>query len=106
VLIRRRTEALLRGLWEFPAAPVAEVPILSDKPCGRAQHVFTHIRWQMEGHLCRTPAAPPPEGHRWASPEDFAALALPTAFRAFVKILRAFWESGGGHFITVPPCTS
>jgi A/G-specific adenine glycosylase len=92
VLMRRRTEALLRGLWEFPAAPPAGVPLLSNEPCGRAEHVFTHIRWQMEGRLCRTPAVPAPEGHLWASPEDFADLALPSAFRAFVKILHTVWE--------------
>ncbi|MDR1158568.1 MAG: A/G-specific adenine glycosylase [Oscillospiraceae bacterium] len=92
VLMRRRTEALLHGLWEFPSAPVAGVPLLSDESCGRAEHVFTHIRWQMEGHLCRTPATSAPESHLWAAPEDFATLALPTAFRAFVKTLHAVWK--------------
>lgn len=95
VLMRRRTETLLHGLWEFPAAVPQEVIVLSDEPCGRAEHVFTHIRWRMEGHLCRTAGGTAPEGYVWMTPGDFEALAVPKAFRAYVPAARAAMSGNG-----------
>jgi A/G-specific adenine glycosylase len=88
VLTRRRTETLLRGLWEFPAALPEGIRLLSFQPCGRHTHVFTHIIWEMEGFLGRAATFDPPEGFLWAGAEAFEALAMPTAFRRFAEIAR------------------
>ncbi|MDR3207478.1 MAG: A/G-specific adenine glycosylase [Oscillospiraceae bacterium] len=88
VLMRRRTESLLRGLWEFPAAPPEGLAVLSAQPCGRHTHVFTHIIWEMEGSLCATAAFETPEGFLWADGETFETLAVPVAFRGYMGVVR------------------
>ncbi|MCL2747345.1 MAG: A/G-specific adenine glycosylase [Oscillospiraceae bacterium] len=98
VLMRRRHEALLRGMWEFPPAPPHGMDLLSRTPCGTARHTFTHIIWEMEGFLCQ--AAPSraalPEGWVWANADRFATLAVPSAFRAFARIVGR--EMGKGKY--------
>lgn len=69
-LLRKRTEGLLKGLWEFPGwddsenmkivylkQQALEVGIDGDhwKEVGQAKHVFTHIVWNMEGFFLLVP---------------------------------------------------
>ncbi len=88
VLMRRRCEALLRGLWEFPHALPDGIQVLSKTPCGSAVHVFTHIIWQMEGFDCRVLPIPAPEGAVWADAALFDTLPIPVAFKAFTELVK------------------
>jgi A/G-specific adenine glycosylase len=102
ILLRRRPEAgLLAGLWEFPnldgrlgaenvAALLGEWGLrpLSVRKLEEAQHVFTHIKWQMQGYLVYVADALPVRDSLWV---DEGALrekyALPSAFRAYARHL-------------------
>ena len=96
-LQKRPDSGLLAGLWEFPNLPGkrsdAEVEAflreqgvspLSVSPDTEATHVFTHVTWHMRGVLVRVTE---PFGHfSWFSADDLRAhVAVPTAFRAYVK---------------------
>jgi A/G-specific adenine glycosylase len=75
-LLRRRTERLLRGQWEFPTpqdAAQAGVVYTERGPAGTERRVFTHLIWELEGVLCDAPAQPAPEGWRWLA-RDFSTL--------------------------------
>jgi len=103
VLLRQRTEKLLRGLWCFPliegareAEELAEylrrwmrLPAEALCPEGTARHVFTHQVWRM--NLWRAavrPGAPAPEGYAWIPLEKVPELAMPTAMKAAREILK------------------
>jgi A/G-specific adenine glycosylase len=90
VLLRRRTERLLHNLFEFPSAMDGLEPDTIVK-IGEAEHVFTHIRWQMKGQLWRTRECPAPEGLVWVSKNEWHSFAVPSAFRFFVKRLEREW---------------
>ena len=99
--LRRRPEkGLLAGLWELPGVDghctKEEVRVLlsrwglspvSVEEAGEFTHVFSHIRWQMKGYLCRVEREEG-EGLLWA---DDKALrdkwALPSAFSGFLPLL-------------------
>ena len=102
VLMRRRTERLLQGLWFFPMfegdSPAEELlPVVSKKlhlslsplrDAGSARHVFTHQVWQM--HLYETDAeasASAPAGYEFIPLNKMKDLTLPAAMNAAVKVL-------------------
>lgn len=95
VLLQKRQERLLQGLWCFPGfdglalGPEVESRLralgISARyvACaGGARHVFTHIVWDMI--LLRFDAESPhcPEGWQWADGDALAKLPLPTAVKA------------------------
>ena len=97
VLLRRRTERMLKGLWVFPmaegrrealdlAAEMQErlaLPVRNLRRAGEARHVFTHQIWNMVIWTAETEAgADAPEGCRFAGAAELEALALPTAMKA------------------------
>ena len=97
VLLRRRTEKLLQGLWCFPMlqgwVPPENLPasirrkwrlsVSALAPAGRARHVFTHQVWQMRLYTALADDhAPTPADYAWISRADFPSLALPAAMRA------------------------
>ena len=97
VLMRCRTEALLRGLWVYPLVEGRLEPLrlaeLTAKrlgtgvplpePLGEARHVFTHQVWRMRLWLLRVPEGlAAPAGWRFVTAEDMRALPIPTAMRA------------------------
>ncbi len=105
VLMRRRSEKLLEGLWCFPLLeghrPKAELPAFVRKKmglqvsalasAGEAKHVFTHQVWRMRLYTgaAEEPLLPSDRGeYRWFTTEELAALAIPTAMRAAMKCLR------------------
>lgn len=56
ILVQKRGKGLLCGMWEFPSfachleqAQDTLAAYGSIKPLGPAQHVFTHIIWEMQG---------------------------------------------------------
>ena len=103
VLMRRRTERLLEGLWCFPlfegeftpeelrvqirkklrlACPVPE-------EAGSARHVFTHRIWQMRLYKTGAEAsAPAPAGYEFIPLSRLGDLPLPVAMSAAVSVLR------------------
>lgn len=103
--IRKRPgKGLLAGLWEFPncegkldahqalQAAAAFCASTSDAiPCGTARHIFTHVEWKMTGYhfLCEQE-----NGQLlWLTPSEInAGYSIPTAFRAWQKMLTSFTE--------------
>ena len=98
---RREDRGLLAGLWEFPneagrpdeqtlraALEARGARILAMAPCGAARHVFTHVEWQMLGWL--VDCAEPWGEFLWLRADEIAAgYSIPTAFRAYQKLLEA-----------------
>lgn len=101
-LVRKRTENLLHNLWEFPALDVVEqttkdavISLLDSweihpskhqiKPIGHATHVFSHIRWEMDGFYVPLTAKQtshiPPAWHEcvWKDKNVFTDEPWPTA---------------------------
>ena len=96
VLMRKRTEKMLQGLWCFPMMEdwkneteiTGEIWTKWGFSCakmichGEAKHVFTHQTWRMmiyETEIagdCETP-----KGYRFVSVGEFEALAMPTAMK-------------------------
>ena len=105
VLMRQRTEAMLRGLWVFPmlegTPALRQVPsavkkltklaVTKVEAAGEAKHVFTHQIWQMK--LCTMHApeeADAPVGYRFIPVAELDTLAIPTAVKAAVKAVREY----------------
>ncbi|MDR1691942.1 MAG: A/G-specific adenine glycosylase [Oscillospiraceae bacterium] len=93
VLLRRRTERLLHGMWEFPTEEQLTLDgftvVRDSKPLRSAKHVFTHIVWLMKGYRAKAERASPPENYLWR--RDFADLPLPSAMRAWKETVEVIW---------------
>ena len=102
VLLRRREEKMLRGLWCFPMTEGHRSPEkLADdwrRKMGvrpqkflfvrAARHVFTHQVWQMSLYTAELPAdAPEVPGYVWIPEREVAALPFPTAMKAALETL-------------------
>lgn len=100
VLMRQRTEAMLKGLWVFPMAEgkltLRQVPAAVKKltklavkevqSAGEAKHVFTHQIWQMQLYTMTVPEdAQAPNGYQFIPVGEMHTLAIPTAVKAAVK---------------------
>ncbi len=80
IALRQRGErGLLARLWEFPDG----VPPAGAEFCGEAVHIFTHVEWHMKGYI--VPDAPAGD-YQWFTRDERRALAIPSAFRAYVKV--------------------
>jgi len=93
ILVRRRTERLLQGLWEFvlleghvDAAESLRVWGFADGSvtgAGSAVHVFTHLEWHMAGWRCAVRGHVAPEGYEFVPVPVLRSLALPSALAHF-----------------------
>lgn len=101
ILVRRRTEKLLQGLWCFPmlegALKEPEIrctvftrwhltldSIVHRENC---RHVFTHQIWQMSLWTAEAPPkAPVPDGFSFVPAVDLPSLAFPTAMKAPLRL--------------------
>ncbi|MBE5800478.1 MAG: A/G-specific adenine glycosylase [Clostridiales bacterium] len=95
VLITRRKEKLLGGLFVFPdvleesdpaklcsALERLGVRAAYDEKIGHAKHVFTHLIWEMDVHaLVADEETCVPDG-QWVTREELESLPLPTAVKA------------------------
>jgi len=94
VLVTKREEKLLGGLYVFPdvlgtqdpsalCAHMDEMGISCayDEMLGHAKHVFTHIIWEMDIHLLQAECCANVLGGIWVTREELAALPLPTAVK-------------------------
>lgn len=108
VLMRQRTEAMLRGLWVFlmvegsptlrqlPSAVkrLTKLAVTNVQSAGEAKHVFTHQVWQMQLYTMSAPKdAEAPAGYRFVSPLEMDSLAIPTAVKAAVQAVRQHLKS-------------
>ncbi len=104
VLLRKRTEKLLQGLWCFPmlegilSPEEAADAVLKKmwlacsgaKDSGNARHVFTHQVWEMNlVSLSAGEDVPAPEGYDWIPLSVLRDLALPSAMNAAVRAAHA-----------------
>lgn len=94
ILMRKRSERLLHNLWEYVNLPVQPtqqaldalgLQMLEQREIGKAQHVFTHIIWHMQGVYAKVQNAPVPEDYEWVPKEEIETKALPTALSVFTK---------------------
>ena len=107
VLMRQRTEAMLRGLWVFPMVegkhtlrqlPAAvkkqlKLPVTDIQSAGEAKHVFTHQVWQMQLYAMSVPEdAQASAGYRFVPVDEMVSLAIPTAVKAAVKAVHKRME--------------
>ena len=103
VLMRQRTEAMLHGLWVFPmiegkytlrqlpsaVKKLTKLTVTDVQSAGEAKHVFTHQIWQMQLCTMDVPEdAEAPVGYRFIPVDEMAELAIPTAVKAAVKVVR------------------
>ena len=96
ICIRRRSEKLLGGLYEFPSleghlSPAEAQAALEEMGFGglsgfsalpEAKHVFTHLVWQMKGWLAQAETVP----DDMLVVSDFDSYAFPSALRAYHEI--------------------
>lgn len=96
VLVRKRTEKLLNGLWVFPDFAGQALPtqlahmleaylganVVYDEALGHARHVFTHVIWEMELHAFYTEEQRNIQGAMWVNARALLALPMPTAVKA------------------------
>ena len=105
VLMRQRTEAMLRGLWVFPmiegkttlrqlpsaVRKLTKLAVSGVASAGEAKHVFTHQIWQMQLYTMSVPEdAQAPAGYRFVPVEEMGDLAIPTAVKAAVRAVREY----------------
>ncbi len=95
ILMKKRTEALLKNMWVYPLAEDTEneeqvkqavkkmglEPVDTIKLCD-ARHVFTHRIWQMQIWHCPVRLENKTVAGQWFSLSEMAALPIPTAVKA------------------------
>ncbi|MEE0775953.1 MAG: A/G-specific adenine glycosylase [Bacillota bacterium] len=94
-LHRRDSKGLLANLWEFPNELghlsledlALRYPNGKIKNVGKAKHVFTHIEWRMIGYEIVLKEPPSSEEFIWVDGDALEQYAIPSAFRAFKKVL-------------------
>lgn len=95
VLLHKREERLLQGLWCFPGFDHAREPKEVERELrklgiiakyvermGEARHVFTHLIWEMTVYRFEAATMDSPEGWLWVDAEGLGKLPLPTAMKA------------------------
>ena len=101
-LRQREKTGLLAGLWEYPnargllteeqaAQQLAEwgVSLLRWEKSWRGKHIFTHVKWEMQGYAVTVAGKGELE---WYSEEQRRKMAVPSAFEKANSIL---WEWEG-----------
>ena len=111
VLVYRRTETMLRGLWCFPMteghrkkeelSETIRKEFLMEgiriQEAGEARHVFTHQVWRMKLYLVQTEAETPARaGYVWIPAEEIGNLAMPVAVSAARRVAESC--AAGKHF--------
>ena len=97
ILMRKRDEKLLYGLWEFFHVDKA----LEEKDVkahihnlgytctqlthlGEASHRFTHLKWNMVGYLCHIEESFTIANYTFTQTKEISNLAMPSALRKFI----------------------
>jgi len=100
ILMRKRNEKLLHGLWEFYYVDktLEEKDIFAHiqklgytctqvTPMGQATHLFTHLKWNMTGYMCQVNEFFAIEDYSFVPIEEINSLAMPSAFRSLVDTI-------------------
>lgn len=95
VLITKRKEKLLGGLFVFPdileerepsalcaALEAQGIHAAYDEKLGHARHVFTHLIWEMDVHALIADKRVEMDNGQWVTRDELAALPMPTAVKA------------------------
>ena len=98
VLVTRRQERMLGGLYTFVTQPEGntktalnkrlkslKVKAVYEKELGMAKHVFTHQVWEMRIHHFAAQAMNEVPHGRWVTCEELEKLPFPTAMKAALK---------------------
>jgi len=93
ILMRKRDEKLLHGLWEFyhvdkmldekeAAAYVHKLGYTCTQfvPLGETTHLFTHLKWSMVGYTCQVEESFALEDYTFVPLEAIHDLAMPVPF--------------------------
>ena len=108
VLVSRRTEKMLEGLWVFPVLDghleLSEIPSVIMKKwkadpksvsfAGTAKHVFTHQIWQMNVWFTHVDKLVSSASATSVYLSELSTLAIPTAMRIPLKYLKQICVSG------------
>lgn len=108
-LVRKRTETLLKDLWEFPNLEITEdmgslhikqqaetIGLYSEhwKEVGQAKHIFTHIVWAMQGFFSLIENYKDcTGGYEWMPYESFSEKTWPVALRYYRQWIDAYEKS-------------
>jgi len=93
---KRPAKGLLAGLWELPnlpgALPQKQAASLFEgevKALPAANHIFTHVLWEMTGYYVRLKKAPEDDSLVFVTPQQLSdAYPLPSAFSAYKKFCK------------------
>jgi len=107
-LHRRGNTGLLARLWEFPQVEgsLSEkqaalqlqrwgLKALDWNKCLQARHIFSHVEWEMTGYSLAVKGEGAKDW-RWVDEEEYAALAIPSAFARFDEEARRIFAGEGG----------
>lgn len=103
-LHKRAETGLLAGMWELPnvqgrldepqvTALLAQwdVKVLHMEELPPAKHIFSHIEWHMNGYMVTVDRCAAGDSWMWADKQSLREqIALPSAFKAYVKELKKF----------------
>ena len=103
VLVQKREETLLHGLWTFPMVPRDEKNGSLGRVLGEARHVFTHRIWEME--IVEIPDIENGfpmdalksflDSGRWVTMEEIEQLTFPSAMKKALAICRGRMDKDG-----------
>ena len=106
-LRRRDAKGLLAKLWEFPQVEGALTEAQAARQAAewglevtdwrkqlQARHIFSHVEWEMTG-FSLTVTGEGEENWRWVDAEEYAALAIPSAFAKFHEEARRCFAGEG-----------
>ena len=94
---QRPGKGLLAGLWEYPNIPGLLTEVSAARQLAawglavqrwekswRAKHVFTHVRWDMQGYAVTVTG----DGElEWYTAEQRRQMAIPSAFERATRVL-------------------
>ncbi len=107
LMYKKEDGALLSGFWAFPHAETASqtmadsvyedfaISLNNAKPIGTVKHVFTHQIWQMQvvGYKVANIYQVDFPQSKWVSLAEMEDLAISTAMRKVIKLLKENYET-------------
>ncbi len=113
LITRRKTNALLGGLWEFPGGKIedGETPqqaclreiyeetgltVTIERQLAQVKHAYTHFRVELTVFICHAPhthvTLNGAEAYRWVTPAELSQFPFPGANRKFFPQLAAYFQ--------------